>query len=184
MDGFTFTAELIKATAWPITTVIVFYFMRKPLFGLIPLVKKLKYKDLEMEFSKEIQNLKTEAEDAFEKRDSKNLDGNHKPIALDLVSFSPRAAIIEAWIELESAASRLAGSYWAQDGSVSLANYPKLGEYLHQCKVLNDKQLTIFNKLRELRNKSAHAESLDLGEHDARAYVEMASKLTSHIKNA
>lgn len=117
MDVFSFTSELVKATAWPIATMILFYFMRKPLFDLIPLVRKLKYKDLEMEFSKEIQTLKTEAEDAFGKRDGKDTDRNHKTIALDLVSFSPRAAIIEAWIELEAAASRLAGSYWGQDGS-------------------------------------------------------------------
>lgn len=103
--------------------------------------------------------------------------------ALGLVSYSTRAAIIEAWIELEAAAVEIASSFWSQSPSDTFRNDPKLGDYLHQCKVLNDKQLEIYKKLRQLRNKSAHAEDLNLSESDAMAYVEMASNLTRHIKN-
>lgn len=86
-------------------------------------------------------------------------------------------------IELEAAAVEVASSFWNQPPSDVFRNDPKLGDYLHQCKVLDDKQLVIYKKLRQLRNKSAHAEELSLSESDARAYVEMASNLTKHIKN-
>lgn len=183
MDGFTFTTEIVKAIAWPISVVILVFIVRKPIFDLIPLIKKFKYKALELEFSQEMQSLKVVAEDAFVEHVGNKADNSKPSIALDLVSFSSRAAIIEAWIELEAAAIEVAGSFWNQDGKVVLRNYSKLGDYLHQSKVLDDKQLTIFNKLRELRNKSAHIETLNLSENDARAYIEMASNLTRHIKN-
>jgi hypothetical protein len=183
MDGFTFTTEIVKAIAWPISLVTLVFIVRKPIFDLMPLIKKLKYKELELEFSQEVQALRLEAKDAFVERAGCKADNSKLSIALDLVSFSSRAAIIEAWIELEAAAIELAGSFWGQDGKVAFSNYSKLGDYLHQCEVLDDKQLTIFNKLRELRNKSAHAESLNLNDNDARAFVETASNLTRHIKS-
>ncbi|KAB7704017.1 hypothetical protein GBN26_00040 [Plesiomonas shigelloides] len=184
MDGFTFTSEIVKALAWPSTMIGLVFLLRKPIVELVPLMKKLKYKELELEFSQEVQDLKSKINDALPEKDNQSsvsLSSTSK--ALDLVSYSTRAAIIEAWIELEAAAIEVANSFWSPSHSDVFRNYPKLADYLHQCKVLDDKQLEIYKKLRQLRNKSAHAEDLSLSENDARAYVEMASNLTKHIKS-
>lgn len=184
MDGFTFTTEILKAITWPLTIIALVILLKKPILDLFPLMKKLKYKDFELEFSQEIQALRSGTVGI---EHAAGIDKTTKPLetskALDLVSYSTRAAIIEAWIELETAAVSTASSFWNQGSSDAFRNYSKLGDYLNQCGVLDDKQLVIFNKLRELRNKSAHAEELDLGENDARAYVELASNLAWHIKN-
>jgi hypothetical protein len=184
MDSFTLTSEIVKALAWPSAVTVAVILLRKPIVDLVPLIKKLKYKELELEFSQEVQALKTEAIKALpEEKEHQTINSQHSK-ALGLVSYSTRAAIIEAWIELEAAAVEIASSFWSQPPSDMFRNDPKLGEYLHQCKVLDDNQLTIYKKLRQLRNKSAHAEDLSLSENDARAYVEMASNLTRHIKSA
>jgi hypothetical protein len=184
MDGFTFTSEIVKALAWPSALIGLIFLLRKPIIELVPLMKKLKYKELELEFSQEMQALKSEANDALPENEIQPPLEIATSKALDLVSYSTRAAIIEAWIELEAAAVEIASSFWNQSPSDVFRNDPKLGDYLHQCKVLDDKQLVIYKKLRQLRNKSAHAEELSLSENDARAYVEMASNLSRHIKNA
>jgi N-glycosylase/DNA lyase len=181
MDVFTFTSEMVKSLAWPSATIYLVFLLRKPIIELIPLMKKLKYKELELEFSQEIQDLKYKSNDALPEK-QKPLEKTATSKALDLVSYSTRAAIIEAWIELEAAAVEVASSFWDNPPSDVFRNDPKLGEYLHKCKVLDDKQLVIYNKLRHLRNKSAHAEDLNLSESDARSYVEMASHLINHIK--
>lgn len=184
MDGFTFISEIAKALAWPSAVIGLVFLLRKPIVELVPLMKKLKYKELELEFSQEVQDLKSKVIDALPEKDSqRQLSSTLTSKALDLVSYSTRAAIIEAWIELEAAAVEAASSFWSQPPSDIFRNDPKLGDYLHQCKVLDDKQLVIYKKLRLLRNKSAHAEELSLSESDARAYVEMASNLTKHIKS-
>jgi hypothetical protein len=183
MDGFTFASEIVKALAWPSALIGLVFLLRRPIIELVPLMKKLKYKELELEFSQEIQALKSEANDALPEKEKQLPFEIATSKALDLVSYSTRAAIIEAWIELEAAAVEIANSFWIQSHSDIFRNDPKLGDYLHQCKVIDDKQLVIYRKLRQLRNTSANAEELNLSESDARAYVEMASNLTRHIKN-
>jgi len=103
---------------------------------------------------------------------------------LNLVAFSTRAAIMEAWLEVESAATSVASSFWGQSTGDTFRNMPKLGEYLLQCRVIDEKQLAVFNKLRQLRNKAAHAQDLDLSENDAKSYVQLASDLAKHIREA
>jgi hypothetical protein len=63
MDGFTFTTELIKALAWPSSVIILVFLLRKPIIELVPLMKKLKFKELEMEFSQEVKALKSEVKE-------------------------------------------------------------------------------------------------------------------------
>jgi hypothetical protein len=183
MDGFTFTSEIVKALAWPSAVIVLAFLLRKPIFELVPLMKKLKYKELELEFSQEVQALKSEVGNALPEKEMQAPIKAPASKALDLVSYSTRAAIIEAWIEIEAAAIEVASSFWNQGSSDVFRNDSKLGDYLHQCKVLDDKQLVIYKKLRELRNKSAHAEEFSLSENDARAYAEMAIDLTRHIKS-
>lgn len=182
MDGLTFTSELIKALAWPAATIILACLLRKPLMGLVPLMRKLKYKELELEFSQEVLALKTEASPVLDSPQKEDLSATTSK-ALDLVSLSARAAIMEAWIDVETAAVEVASSFWSQSPNETMRNLPNLGEYLHQCKVIDDKQLSIYKKLQKLRNKAAHAEELNLSEEDAMSYVTMAFNLARHIKS-
>jgi len=185
MDVLTFLSELIKSLAWPVTTIILVFLLRKPIVEFIPLLKRLKYKELELEFSQEVSELKAEVEAvAKEKGEEPPLVSVRSEQLLELVSFSTRAAIMEAWSEVESASVTIASSFWGESPSCTFRNMPKLGEYLLQCKVIDQKQLSVFNKLRQLRNKVAHAQDMDLSEKDARSYVQLASDLAKHIREA
>lgn len=183
MDILTFFSELIKALAWPVTTIALAILLRGPIAELIPLLKRLKYKELELEFSQEVLELKAEVEAiAKEKGEPPPFVASTPSNLLNLVAFSARAAIMEAWLEVESAAAEVASSFWLQPPSDDFRYMPRLGEYLLQCNVIDEKQLAVFNKLRDLRNKSAHAINLELSEDDARSYVQMASDLAKHIR--
>lgn len=185
MDVFTFTTELVKALAWPSSVIILVFLLRRPIIELVPLMKKLKFKELEMEFSQEVQALKSEVKESSSVgTPSITVSEPTNSKALDLLSFSTRAAIIEAWIEVEAVATEVASSLWGQSSSDTMKNYPKLGEYLHQCKVIDDKQLNTFQRLRQLRNKAAHAEELHLSEEDAKSFIVLAENLAKHIKGA
>jgi len=191
MDTLTFISEVIKSTAWPLTVVIVAFSLRKPIIEIIPSLRKLKYKEFEMEFSKELENLKTKTKELTQTRTGQlQLPEENKPEIikennlLKLAQFSARAAILEAWIEVESVAAEIASSFWNEPPSDAFKKSPKLGEYLFQCKVLNQQQLETFNKLRQLRNKAAHAEDLELSSDDAESYVELAISLAKYIKTA
>lgn len=91
---------------------------------------------------------------------------------------------MEAWLEVESSSISVASSFWGKPPSNVFKNMPKLGEYLLQCNVIDENQLIVFNKLRQLRNRAVHAQDLELSEDDARSYVILASDLAKHIRNA
>lgn len=185
MDALTFVSEALKSLAWPAVVVFLVLMLKKPITELIPLLRKLKYKELEMEFSETVAALKSESDTSKAAVGTPEISQTQpQNRLLQLVSFSTRAAIMEAWLEVEAAATAAASSFWSQPPSDTFKNSPRLGEYLLQCKVIDAKQLEIFNKLKQLRNKAAHAEELNLSEHDARSYVELASELAAHIRAA
>lgn len=150
-----------------------------------------------MEFSREIAELKAEALPAPEQSalpayfpNDEQLAAAHLPDRLGakrdelihLASFSTRVAIMEAWLEVEAAAIEVVSSFWSMPPSDTFKNLPRMGEYLLQCKVIDQKQLETFRRLQQLRNKAAHAQELNLSEDDARSYVELALKLAAHIR--
>ncbi|MCE9955408.1 hypothetical protein [Aeromonas rivipollensis] len=185
MDVLTFISEAIKAVVWPATTISFIVLLRKPIVELIPLLRKLKYKELELEFSQEVSELQAQVDEiAKEKGEEAPSIAATSSNLLNLVTFSTRAAVMEAWLEVESASVAVASSFWGSPPNEAFHNIPRLGEYLLQCKVIDERQLSVFNKLRQLRNKAAHAQELDLSEKDARSYVQLASDLAKHIREA
>ncbi|NDO83739.1 hypothetical protein CJP72_24240 [Citrobacter sp. NCU1] len=182
MDILKFLSEIVKSLAWPVTIIALVILLRQPIIELIPLLRRLKYKEFELEFSKEVSELKAEVE-AIAKEKSPSTPVNSSRL-LDLVSVSTPAAIMEAWFEVESAAVSSASSFWGHSANDALKNMPKLGEYLLQCKVIDRTQLDVFNKLRHLRNKVAHAQDLNLSENDARSYVQLALDLADTIRGS
>jgi hypothetical protein len=183
MDTLTFTSEIIKSLAWPIAVVALAFMLRKPVVELIPFLRKLKFKELELDFSKEIAELKADTTNLEPLETQKKISQtNTESRLLNLVPISTRAAIMEAWLEVESAATETASSFWNQPASDIFKNFHKVGEYLLQCKVIDKKQLETFNTLKQLRNKAAHAEELNLSETDAKSYIELASSLAAHIR--
>lgn len=175
MDKYTFIAEMTKAIVWPATVIVGLLLLRKPLVSLIPFMRKLKFKELEMEFSEQVQAMKSEAE--IDEASEADIP------AMNIISFSPRAAVLEAWMELESVAASLAASFWNTSNTAPFKNYAKLGSYLQQCGVLNDKQLKSFDELRKLRNQLVHTEEVHLTENDAKTYITVAANLVNQIKS-
>lgn len=197
MDLLTFTAEAIKALAWPGAVLLLAIMLRKPIVELIPLLRKLKYKELEMEFSKEVAELKADVVLVSEQPSvpvgrlpSGEVAAKQLPERLEtkrdelvnMVSFSPRAAIMEAWLEVESATIEVARSFWNVSSTDGFKGFPRMGEYLHQTKVIDQKQLETFRRLQHLRNMAAHEQQLRLSEADARSYVELAVALAANIR--
>lgn len=183
LDYLTFWSEVIKALAWPAVATLLIVKLRKPLLDLVPFLRKLKYKEFELEFAKEVAELKA---DSAERPAIDALPPESTPIReswlQEMATFSPRAAVIEAWLEVETAAVEAASSFWTQPSTASIKNFPRLGEYLLQCNVIDHKQLNTFRKLRELRNKAAHLENLELSEKDVRSYINLATGLAAEIR--
>src|SRR5215813_10959026 len=102
MDRLTFTAELIKALAWPLTILVSAYVLRKPFSALLPLIHKLKYQDIEVEFDKQLVAIKEQAAANLPQPKDKTSQVDLRERLLKVVGVSPEIAVIEAWRQLEN----------------------------------------------------------------------------------
>lgn len=96
MDFLTFFSTLISSLAWPITVMSGVYTLKSPISKVIPLIYKIKYKDLDIEFNKiEIpaQNLDAKIADSEHQENYMLLPINS---LFEIAKVSPKVAVMEA----------------------------------------------------------------------------------------
>jgi hypothetical protein len=179
MDRLSFIAEVVKALAWPLTVLGIFLALRRPLLALFPLLARLKFKDLELDFGRRLAEASAEAAalrggrgDAVESGDD---------ALLGLAAAAPRAAILEAWLRLESASLDAARRLGTGEPASHLRSPMRLIESLEEHGVIDARQAAVFHELRSLRNSAAHALGFEPGADVARDYVRLAARLEQSL---
>jgi hypothetical protein len=159
MDWLQFLASLVKSLAWPTALVILVLLFRVPVRRALLSLTRLKYKDLELDFGRELKELEKEAKAiditpqppksiAPTQRDSSQLLQE----AAQLAQRFPEPAVAVAWQavedELMQAVMRLAIS----------PDYPALknAELLKAQNAIDQRTFELFNRMRNLRNLAVH----------------------------
>lgn len=185
MDVLTFIANIIASLAWPITVITIFIILRRPLFSLFPLVQRLRFQGLELDFSRQIHAIAAEAQNQLPP--ARKTDERGQPLRahwIELAQLSPRAVVLEAWLELEKAAVQAARKRNPNLRSIELRSPLILGEALEEVGVLQDSTAGIYHQLRNLRNAAAHASEFAFTPDSAIEYADLAARLTTHILTA
>jgi hypothetical protein len=185
MDLLTFIANVIGSLAWPVTAIIIFVILRRPLLNLFPLVQRLRFQGIELDFSRQIQALAAEAHNQLPP--VRKTDEKGQPMRahwVELAQLSPRAVVLEAWLELEKAAVQASRRHNLNLRSVELRSPLILGEALEEAGVLEGTTLGIYHQLRNLRNAAAHASEFAFTSDSAIEYADLAARLTEHIQSA
>ena len=184
MDWLKFIAEMSSAVAWPATVLVLALLLRRPILSLLPRLGILKYKDLQLDFTKEVSELKRRADEL-----SPEAIQQHTPDRLVyLAAVSPRAAILEAWRELESAAKhavkgRYIGVAPYTDSGFAEPN-PALVDALKSTGKVAEREAGLFQNLMLFRNKVAHAPDLILDFEMARSYIDAAAAVEASLRSA
>lgn len=182
MDWLTFAAEVIKALAWPLTVLIIFLVLRKPLSNLLPLLQRLRYKELEIDFGKRIQELAVEVKKELpDTPEAESRALQRKEQLEDLAQVSPRAAILEAWLELEQVAVEATKRHGLNLTSRERKT-PLLERALQENEVLDESKRTIFGRLRNLRNAAVHASDFSFDPDSAIEYADSALRLAEYLR--
>ena len=102
MNTLEFISKIIEAIAWPLSIVVLAFLLRNPIKSLIPLLSKLKYGDVELEFGKDVTKLSEKVN--LELFDIKSKDETLalRDRAMSLLKVSPKAAVIEVWRAVET----------------------------------------------------------------------------------
>jgi|SRR5882672_12240005 len=185
MDWLTFITEIVKATAWPAVVLVVIVLLRKPLRGLLPYLTRFKYKDFEVTFGREAAEARAEATQLPSPEGL--APAALPPISTEvarLISVSPRAAVIEAWREVDTAARLALIRREAMQPQLMTTSPSKIATLLASYHIFEPRQVALFHDLRTMRNEAAHAPEFALPEFAARDYAEAAARLVELLTSA
>jgi DNA-directed RNA polymerase subunit F len=182
MDILTFIAEIFKALIWPLAVGILLYYLRGPIEDLIPLLTRLKYKDIELEFGRKIEEVKVESikEYGDEKLELQEQDS----IIIKLADISPRSAVLEAWRSVESEIIATADRVMTKKGRRLAIILPHVGlKILRDENIIDENEHEILNTLRQLRNQAAHAPDFALSRWMVFEYLEITKRIDNKLKS-
>ena len=182
MDWLTFISKLADAFAWPLAVIAALVLFRAPIIALFPGLRRLRYKDFEVEFDKEIEALKAAAgpdlnagiaeTDAY--RDVRSR-------LTTLADIAPNAAVLEAWTQVQGAAKALIERRGHKMDYDVAEPYRLIQQIMERSGILERRKIKIFQDLRRLRNKAAHADDFDVSPAQAKEYVGLAMSLAGYL---
>jgi hypothetical protein len=193
VDCLTFISELLKSVAWPVAVVAIVFLLRKHVNDLIPLLRKLKYKEFELEFGKEVKEIEAAVAEAIPPSSTTRTtttttagmsarpgEPTMEERALELARISPRAAIFEAWRDIEIAALDLA----RRKQIPTPPNAQVLGviRALVRANLLDDKMHEVIENLRSLRNKAVHHADFEVSVNATEDFVRSASRVAQYLR--
>jgi hypothetical protein len=181
MDWMSSLVRLVDALAWPVTVLVGIGLLRGPLARLIPETRRVKYKDFEAEFGRQVHELRESA--AAEHAKTKPSRGDDRARRLrELASIAPNASVLEAWRDVETAAKALLAAHdYDLDYDVDTP-YRMIEGVLGRDDLVPTRQVKMYRELRRLRNKVAHADDYDLSPGQAREYIDLAMALCEELE--
>lgn len=177
-----YIANIIDSLAWPITILLLGYLFKKEFNLLIGRVSTLKYKDLQADFKNTLNEVENEAKKFSYTKDNKTIMPDYKneryTRLMSLAEVSPRGAILEAWIEIETELFKLCKrANFKSDHKNSFL----LIKDMVSNNILPDNILPLFNGLKNMRNKAVHLPDFFLDDEDKR-YLNIAIGISNLLE--
>jgi hypothetical protein len=186
MDWLTFISKVVEAVAWPGACLAVLLVIRKELPAIARSLRKLKFKDMELEFGEAAKAVATEAKDAVPpSKPDVQLSGKPKDEMTSrleaIAEIAPRAAILEAWLQVEAAAADVV----RKRGQVGITSTPgplRLRDGLQKAGLLSARQVAVFEDLRRLRNEAVHVPEAQFTKASVASYIEASISMASYLE--
>jgi hypothetical protein len=173
--------EVLHIAIWPITVIVIVLILRKPLARLVESTRKVKYKELELEFRKDIEQIQAEAKDVLPEAPDKA----KSTVTIDLYGLaqvSPTAAVVEAWKAIETAAKNLIAARGHKLDYDVERPFKLIQDVLVKGKIIDPRHGKILDDLRQLRNKVVHAAGFTLSAEQAVQYIDLSIKLRQYLE--
>lgn len=174
-------ASVVGSLAWPATLIVVLVLIRKELPGIARSLRKLKYKDVELEFGEAAKQVAVEAKDVISLPADAEIAMPSQTAERKLrFSTVPAVVILQAFLRLEGVAvealsCKVPNVRWDDVKSPSL-----IGRALRENGILDDQQFDVFDELRRLRNQVLHGVD-DLASESAENYLAAAERLIAFL---
>jgi len=183
MDALTFIAKLIEFLAWPLAAVFVVVLLRTEIRRLLSLVRKLKAGPVEAEFEREIIRLEETTPPSLP---APAIAQEADPEKLELIRLArtdPRAAIVEAWGQVEVEARSVAATKALNIESEDTRSVSSAFRAISRANLLPSPWVGRYYELRELRNRAAHEPDFNPSLTSAAAFIELSNRLKTELRS-
>ncbi|WP_052027274.1 hypothetical protein [Rheinheimera nanhaiensis] len=166
--------RIFEVLAWPITTIVIVIMLRSPVLELISTLKKLKYKDLELEFEKEAQNILAAAERDLPdpiKSEQTEIEDTDIRFSHTRLRLDPSAEILGSWRDLELKLRELSSG---QRGNLSTGHIVR---ELAKSGKISSEIANVILELSYLRNKIAHSDEELISHNTSSSFMESVARV-------
>ena len=170
--------KLLDVVIWPCVVLMMAFMLRKPIKSLLPFVENVKYKDFEVKFRKELDQIKEEAKEAGIDLQTKI---GEKTEIYKLVEISPSSAILESWKDLEIAARKKVEELAPHETKYKNPLQRPIA-YLEYTGALIPSTARAIRELQSLRNQTAHKLDVKITKEDALEYSSLAKAILKQIE--
>jgi hypothetical protein len=176
MNTLAFIAALVKALAWPVAAIVIAVIFHRQISALLGRIRKGKIGPAEFDFEQEVQEL---AEQAPAQLQAEQVGSP----TITLATTNPRAAILEAWLSVESAIQRLTHSRHLPAPSPARSPLSNM-RAVERSGLLQAEDVALFNDLRALRNRATHDVEFSPSAESVIKYVQLARGLAARVDAA
>ncbi len=172
--------EIIKAIAWPVSIIWLGYIFHSEVRLLLERMSSIKYKDVEASFEKKLSEAESKSKSiAVPDKEETDEELSQKEQLLRISEVSPRAAVVEAWTLIETAA--LKNGLWAGT-AIKRTNPKMIIDHLHKTGKFSPESLDLIENLRRIRNQASHMPDFSITQSEAERYLGLAAESAAVIE--
>ena len=174
--------QLLSAIAWPVAAIILALIFRAELRQVMRRLSAFSYKDAKAEFKHALEEVEGEIrslpKSSPPQSERDTALGGPETLSdyerlLRIADISPRAAVMEAWREVEIGTKHVTDAY-SIPTTGQIAGVKAIQELVNRG-LLPSMLLSIYERLRRLRSRAAHAPDFVVDEEQAERFIEAAN---------
>lgn len=187
MEVADLVVRIFEAVAWPVTIFGIILIFRRQFAMAVLSLSKLRFRGLEVEFDKSLKDAEDKARGLrlASPEDIKGIPEALVPTSayerlLEVAVISPRAAVTEAWRTIEFCTMEAAKAHGIEVRGAIAGT--RVIRKLVQREILEGGALGLYENLRKMRNKAAHAYEFEIDSEDAVRYVDLALSMANSLQ--
>lgn len=181
MDVLQFVSSIISSLAWPVTLIVLVWMLRDPIQRVLLTITKLQYKELRVDFGRELKELEKKAE-AIAVKPSRHAalppperkePNQTLEDAERLLDVFPEPAVALAWSAVETALSNAITQFAASTDFLP-HDSTSIVRRLAEQGVIDSDTADVINRLRNLRYIAVHGGGIPVTTDEVREYLAIA----------
>ncbi len=176
-----FVAQVIGSLVWPVTVLTCVLLLRKHLLALIPLVRTVKYSDVEIRFGQEVAELAKSVDAAAVPAQTPQAGNDKWEELMRMAEVRPRTAIRMAFRRVEEAITEAARARNVEIADGAQGMPMVIGAILLNNGVISTAQYDLLSRLRRLVMDAELAPSDGITAESASDFVSLAMRLAGSV---